>query len=484
MAMTSLDESRTRAEALARRLDARVVETHISWVLLAAHDAFKLKKPLRLPFLDYSTVEARRACCVEEVRVNRRLAPRLYRGVLAVTATASGPLLGGDGPVLDHAVHMARFPEGALFSERLRAERLGAAEVDALADLLARFHAQAPRAGADSAFGEPAQRRERARAALAGVSAVATPEQVEALRDWLECQAQALQPCWEARRAGGLIREGHGDLHLANLIVVDDGIAAFDAIEFDASLRWIDVFDDLAFTVMDFDAHGRRDLAFRLLNRWLDHVGGHADLAVLRFAAVYRALVRAQVCALRGGTVEPSASAYLETALRWTQPQPLQLTLMHGLPGSGKSWQSQRLLEQGAIRLRSDVERKRQAGLDMLADSRAAGLDLYDRASSEHAYAYLLRQAAAVLAAGFPVVLDAAFLRREERQAARELAAQRQVPCSIVSCDAPLPVLRERLLARSGDPSEATVAVLERLAAVAEPLDAQEQAITRVVQAG
>ena len=484
MAMTSLEDSRGRVEALARRLDARLVETHISWVLLAGHDAFKLKKPLRLPFLDYSTAEARRACCLEEVRVNQRLAPRLYRGVLPVTATASGPVLGGEGPVVDHAVHMARFPEGALFSERLRAGRLDASQVDALADLLARFHAQAPQAASASAYGEPAQRRDRALAALERVSAVANAVQFEALQGWLERQAQGLQPQWEARRNGGLIREGHGDLHLANLIALDGGIAAFDAIEFDASLRWIDVFDDLAFAVMDFDAHGRRDLAFRLLNRWLDHLGGHADLAVLRFAVVYRALVRAQVSALRGGTAEPSASAYLQTALHWTQPLPLRLTLMHGLPGSGKSWQSQRLLEQGAIRLRSDVERKRLAGLDMLADSQAAGLDLYNRASSERAYSHLLRQAAAVLEAGFPVVLDAAFLRRAERQAAGDLAAAHQVPCDIVSCEAPLPMLRERLLARRGDPSEATVAVLEQLADVAEPLDAQEQAITRVVHAG
>lgn len=481
MAMTSLEDSRQRVQSLARQLGGRLIETHISWVLLAGGDAFKFKKPLRLPFLDYSTIESRRACCLEEVRVNRRLAPTLYRGVLPVTAGPSGPVLGGDGSVLDYAVHMARFPDGALFSERLRTGRLGASEVDALADLLARFHAQAPRAESGSGLAEPAQRRERALAALAGAAVSAPPGLVRALRAWTESQAQALSPLWAARREQGLIREGHGDLHLANLIVLDEGIAAFDAIEFDASLRWIDVFDDIAFPVMDFDAHGRRDLAFRLLNRWLDHLGGHADLQALRFAAVYRALVRAQVCALRDEAAEPSTARYLETALRWTEPSPPGLTLMHGLPGSGKSWESQRLLEQGAIRLRSDVERKRLAGLDMLADSRAAGMALYDRAASERTYAHLLAQAAAVLAAGFPVVLDAAFLKHAERQAARDLAAAHQVPCTIVSCAAPLQVLRERLQSRVGDPSEATVAVLEQLAARAEALDAQERAITRFV---
>ena len=280
---------------------------------------------------------------------------------------------------------------------------------------------------------------------------------------------------WTTRRNSGRVRECHGDLHLDNLVRLHGEVAAFDCIEFDPALRCIDVLDDVAFTVMDFSARGRQDFAFRLLNGWLDRTGDHAALPALRFSVVYRALVRAQVELLRGAGHEAAARGYLETALSWTVPGQVGLFITHGLPGSGKTFQSQRLLErEGAIRLRSDVERKRLFGLRMLEDSHGKGLDLYGEDATARTYAQLFATARVALRAGYPVVLDAAFLRGAERAQARALAHELGARFSIVNCEAPLPVLRERLLKREGDASEADVAVLERLRAAAEPLTADE----------
>ncbi|HXE51356.1 MAG TPA: AAA family ATPase [Ramlibacter sp.] len=460
--------------ALARSLRAELIETHISWVLLAGDLAYKIKKPVRLPFVDYGTLELRRHFCEEEVRLNRRLAPSLYLGVTGITGTHSAPVLDGAGPALEYAVRMRRFAPGALFGERLQAGTLVSGDVDKLAALLGDFHSESPRA-ADDGFASAERRRSAALAALEGAGRTGTAAERAQLRAWLEAQAAALAPLWTARRDGGRVRECHGDLHLDNLVRLDGEVAAFDCIEFDPALRCIDVLDDVAFTVMDFGARGRQDFAFRLLNGWLDRTGDHAALSALRFSVVYRALVRAQVELLRGAGHEAAAHRYLETALSWTVPGQARLFITHGLPGSGKTFQSQRLLErEGAIRLRSDVERKRLFGLRMLEDSHGKGLDLYGEDATARTYAQLFAAARVALRAGYPVVLDAAFLRGAERAQARALARELDARFSIVNCEAPLPVLRERLLKREGDASEANARVLERLRTAAEPLTADE----------
>lgn len=441
-----------RLDELQRTLGAQLVETHISWVLLGAERAWKIKKTVRFGPVDYTTAEARRRFCDEEVRVNRRLAPELYLGVVML----------GDPP--EPAVEMRRFPAGALFSERLEAGTLTGEDVDALAERLARFHGAAPSAPPAGAFGNPAG---RAQAALD----VAPPE----LRDWIERESERLMPLWAARRERGFVREGHGDLHLANLLAFEGRVLAFDAIEFDEALRWIDIVDDLAFAVMDFAAQGRRDFAFRLLNGWLDRTGDHGGVAVLRFALVYRALVRARVAAARQDA--EGARRYLEAATSWTRNAPPALTITHGLPGSGKTFESQRRLErEGALRLRSDVERKRLFGLAMHEDSHERGLDIYAGDATSRTYAKLFGTAAQWLREGWPVILDAAFLKRAERDAAREIARAAGVPLRILHCDAPDGVLRERLLARRADASEADVRVLQSLTLSAEPLGADETA--------
>lgn len=468
-------------ETLARDLRAQVMETHISWVLLAGDTAYKIKKPVRLPFVDYSSLKARLHFCEEELRLNRRLAPSLYLGITRITGTRARPELDGSGPVLEYAVRMCRFAPGALFSERLARSDLRSEEVDQLAGTIAAFHEAAPRAGPDAGFATPESRRSAALAALDGLHHLAGPAPSRVLRNWLQAEAATLMPLWTARRAAGDVRECHGDLHLANVVSHKGQVLAFDCIEFNEALRWIDIVDDASFVVMDFCARSRPDFAFRFLNAWLDHTGDHGGMATLRFAVVYRALVRAQVEHLRCSGSE-AARRYLATALAWTQPGQARLSIMHGLPGSGKTWSSQRLLEQeAAIRLRSDVERKRLFGLGMLENSRARGLDLYGADTTARTYAQLFGLARTVLQAGYPVILDAAFLHRAEREEAHALARAMRVPFSIVHCEAPLPVLRQRLLARRADASEATLAVLEQLRPGTEALEADELPFLRRV---
>ncbi|WP_053076736.1 bifunctional aminoglycoside phosphotransferase/ATP-binding protein [Caenimonas sp. SL110] len=470
-AESHMEEALTLVQALARQLRAELIETHISWVLLAGETAYKIKKPVHLPFVDYSTLAARRHFCEEEVRLNRRLAPSLYLGVTRITGTCLSPTLDGPGAPIEYAVRMRRFPHGSLFSERLERQTLGHTELDALAALLAQFHLGSSPAA--EAFATAKHRRAVALAALDGAAPLFLPSALESLHTWIETSAAALTPRWDQRLAQGHVRQCHGDLHLDNVVLLDEGVAAFDCIEFDPALSWIDVIDDIAFAVMDLAARGRRDFAFRLLNAWLDRTGDHAGLDCLAFACVYRALVRAQVEHMRGRV--PMARQYAEAALSWAQPRQPHLYITNGLPGSGKTFQSQRLLErEGAIRLRSDVERKRLFGLGALDDSHAKGLDIYSAQATARTYAHLLATARSVLAAGYPVVIDAAFLLRGERAAARALADSMNVRFSIVVCQAPPSVLEERLRLRQGDASEADGNVLAQLRSVAQPLDDDE----------
>jgi uncharacterized protein len=322
----------------------------------------------------------------------------------------------------------------------------------------------------------------RTLAALEGSATLFEPAQRESLATWIGQESARVLPLWQERRAAGHARECHGDLHLANLLELDGAIAAFDCIEFDDDLRCIDVVEDAAFTQMDLAAHGLPALAARFLNAWLEATGEYEGVPGLRLCLVYRALVRATVQQLRA-PASAEARRYAGQALAWSRCAAPRLVITHGLPGSGKTYASQQLLEaMGAIRIRSDVERKRLYGLDALANSQASGVAIYTPQAGRQTYARLFALARMLLAAGWPVVLDAAFLLRDERAQARELARELKAPFSILDCDATLEELRQRLRQRRGDASEADVAVLDKLRLVAEPLDEDER--TTVLGAG
>ncbi|MEJ8827285.1 AAA family ATPase [Variovorax humicola] len=481
--------------ALRRQLQAStgepvaLVETHISWVLLTSSLAYKLKKPVRLAFVDFSTLAARRHFCAEELRLNQLHAPGLYLDVLPVCGTPQAPRLGAaddeSAEPIDYVVRMRRFPDGMLLRELLLSGRLDAVELDGLAERLASLHAAAPVAEAASGFGAPERVEGAVMAALDGLEAACGAARILSLRRWVEARVQGLRMAWLLRQRTGAVRECHGDLHLANVVRLDGRLLPFDCIEFDPALRWIDVMSDLAFLTMDLKAHGRTDLAFRFLDRYLQHSGDFEGLPVLRFYEVYRALVRAQVACLRApsGAGQPDAEDYLRCAediVRRAERAP-RLLITHGLSGSGKSTMAGQLLElAGAVRLRSDVERKRLFGLPALARSADRGIDIYTPEATRRSLARIAEGVRLALHAGYPTIVDAAFLRRAERASFRALAASLRLPFAILDLRASPAQLRHRVAARlaeGGDPSEADAAVLERQFAFHEALDAQERAI-------
>ena len=475
----------------------QLVETHISWVLLAGDYAYKLKKPVDFGFLDFSTLARRRHFCDEELRLNRRLAPQLYLEVVAITGTPEAPRIGGPGAPLEYAVKMRRFRREDELDYLAEHAGLREAHVDALALTIARFHAQSEPAAADTGYGTPqaalapciANFDQLAKLGLPGD----VPARLERLKGWTVAEHRLRAPLIELRRTQGRVRECHGDLHLANIVLIDGTPTVFDALEFNPALRWIDVISEVAFTVMDLEHRGRRDLGQRFLDDYLAHSGDYAAVALLPFYLVYRALVRTKVAALRARQPDAATGGHhadedlrelerhLALAERFAAPRSPRLMLTHGVSGSGKSHVASRLVALGSwIRLRSDVERKRLAGIGALSSSGSApDGGIYSPEMTRQTYERLLALAGQVLDAGYPVIVDAAFLRAGQRRPFVAMARARGVDWRILRTHAPEKVMRERIRNRAAqgcDPSEATPEVLARQLRTIETLSDDERA--------
>ncbi len=467
------------------------IETHISWVFLCGDYAFKLKKALDLGFLNYANLQRRQLCGEEELRLNRRTAPDLYLDLIAITGAPDHPSFGE--PAHDYLVRMRRFPAGSLLAERLAAGEEIAPHLDRLTRHLAHFHQQA--AVAPAAYGSPAQARypvvqnfAQIEERLPTLRARLAPQQA-----WAEQRFHTLQPLMEQRRLAGRIRECHGDLHLGNIALIGDEPVPFDGIEFNPELRYIDVMSELAFLTMDLADRGRTDLAARVINGYLEQTGDYRGLPLLPWYQAYRAMVRAKVSAIRLGqeglaaaeqqSLERQCDGYLDLAASYAQPRSPALLITHGPSGSGKSTLTLPLLcQMQAIRLRSDVERKRLFGL---APEAASGSTLaegiYTAVATQRTYNQLLQLAAEVLAAGYPVIVDATFATAEQRAPFQQLASQQGVPFRILHCHAAAEELYRRVTARqamAGEASEADGAVLDRQLTQWQPLTAQEQHLT------
>ena len=479
--------------------EVALIETHISYVLLAAGLAYKIKKAVNLGFVDFTTLALRRHYCDEELRLNRRLAPALYLDVVAVTGSSVQPAFGGDGPVIDWAVRMRAFAQDGLWDRLATRGELQAAHIDALADVLCAFHAGAAVAGPADGFGHAEQVRGPMHETIRTLDALCTATDecasLAELRRW-EAQAfDALRSTFDQRLRDGRVRECHGDLHLGNVTQIDGQATVFDCLEFSPALRWTDVISDVAFMAMDLHAHGLARLSHRFVNAYVERSGDHAGLRVLRYHAVYRALVRAKVAALRVAQLGADASPaerdgassalcrYLDAALASSGHAAPVLMLTHGCSGSGKTALTQTLLERcGAVRIRADVERKRLFGLPALARSAPAfKLRLYSNEATDATQARLRELAELVLRSGHSVILDATFLAYPQREQARALADELGVGFVILDFRASAGTLRERVrqrALRADDASEADLAVLEDQLANAQPLRPAEEAVT------
>jgi uncharacterized protein len=392
---------------------------------------------------------------------------------------------------------MRRFPQEHLLDRLAANDALTPRHIDELAVKTADFHSSASVASAADRFGttsaiqQPAlDNFEQIRAALADSVDL---ESLDFLQQWTAQQCQALAPVFDERKREGFVRECHGDFHLGNIAVVDGEVTLFDCLEFNENLRWIDVMNEVAFLYMDLQDRKKPALAQRFLNRYLEITGDYAGLRTLRFYVVYRALVRAKVHALRAqqsGAAPSQASAartqshgYIALAARLARRGSRAVIVTHGLSGSGKTTHTQSLLElTGAVRIRSDIERKRSQGMGALERTGSAvGEGAYTAELTALTYRRLLTFAQIITEAGYPVIVDATFLKRAHRDDFRRLAQTLGVPFVIVDFVAAEDTMRRRIRERQAqraDASEADIAIFEHQLKTQEPLQPDELALT------
>lgn len=474
-----------------------VIETHISWVLLTGQYVYKIKKPVNFGFLDFSTLEKRHLFCEEELRLNRRLAPHLYLGVVSIHGSAAHPEINGQGPVIEYAVKMQQFPQAAQL-DRLLAERgLDTYVLDKLAEKIAAFHLSIEPVAKDSGFGDLVHVQQPILENFEHIRASIDDQSIAALLDklerWSKHQLKELADVIQQRKVQGFVRECHGDMHLRNIAWWNDDIIIFDCIEFNKNFYWIDVMSEIAFLVMDLEDRQQDALARRFLNSYLGITGDYEGLRLFHFYKVYRALVRAKVAALRtcqeqAGTEEYKDTfkeflQYLKLAERYIHPTAPCLLINHGLSGSGKSFSTRLILQKyPAIQIRSDVERKRLFQTIKGSDTtNAIEQGIYTPEATHKTYSRLVDIARCLLLAGYSVVIDAANLKLNQRQLFIDLARVIHIPYFILDFQAPVPTLRARVKQRAqqgGDVSDATPEVLEHQVATYEPLSPDEKPFT------
>ena len=473
------DQSEVVAFLAARLAPARRIDTHGAMVFLSGDRAYKLKRAVKFPYMDFSTADRRAAMCTAEIDINRQLAPEIYLGVAPIHRDRDGGLVLGEpeeacAAAVDWLVVMRRFDEEGMLDRMAARGALTPELMTALGARIARFHDGLP--AITAGFSGPDDYRHSVAADVRQMREAGDrldPPTSEALA---EAMPRALEPFVELvarRQAAGAVRRCHGDLHLRNIVLLGGRPVPFDAIEFSDKIANIDVLYDLAFTLMDLSRQGLDALANRLLNEWLWRIAdlpaaAHDEaLALLPLFLSRRASIRAYVdsaiTAVSGGDNAP-ARAYQQAALRFLQPMPPRLLAVGGLSGSGKTTLALKLAPEigrtpGAVVVRSDVERKRMAGIG-LEERMPAGS--YSPELSDRVYAALLTRAERVLRTGHSVVLDAVFAREDERRAVEALATKAGVPFEGIWLDVPKDVAQARVAARKGDASDATPDVVER----------------------
>ncbi|MET1081348.1 MAG: bifunctional aminoglycoside phosphotransferase/ATP-binding protein [Pseudomonas sp.] len=469
----------------------QVIETHISWVLLTGPFAYKLKKPVNFGFLDFTDLAARQHFCQEELRLNGRLTQDLYLDVLPITGSAEAPQLNGDGPVIEYAIKMRQFPQSHLLGEIQARGELSDQHIDALAQQIATFHLNTPTVPVEHELGTPEavmapvrQNFEQIRPLLKDKADLV---QLDALEAWAESSYARLLPLLERRKAQGFIRECHGDIHLGNAALIDGQVVLFDCIEFNEPFRLTDTTADSAFLVMDLEDRGLKPLARRFLSGWLEHTGDYDALELMNFYKAYRAMVRGKVSlfslgheadAVQRAVILRQYRRYADLAESYSAIPSRFLAITHGVSAVGKSHVAMRLVEAlGAVRLRSDVERKRLFGEQPAGTQGHLNSGIYDPAASSSTYDRLHQLAETVLHAGFPVIIDATYLKQAQRQTAWQAAEHTGTPFLILDCQAPNEVIAGWLEQRQNDgrdPSDATLEVIQAQQASREPLNEDE----------
>ena len=467
--------------------DFQLIETHISWVILTGDFAYKIKKPVDLGFLDFRELARRKHYCTEELNLNRRYTPEIYLGVVPVTGTEDAPQIDGTGPVLDYAVKMQQFETTNLLASVSKAGGLDMHLVRSMASELAKSHHDFP--SAHTATDNPAamqaamfQNFEQVREYAIDDSAIA---QLDSLEEWTRTHIAQSLPLMTERLQQGYVKDLHGDLHLNNMVVLHGKVRFFDCIEFNEHFRVMDTIAEIAFVAMDMADRG--ESAQQVLNDYLEYRGDYAGLPLLNLYRVYFAMVRAKVNLMRESTSNSELQAtgayqdfsrFVKLALSYTEDKPPFVALMHGVSGSGKSTIAAQVAERfGAIRLRSDVERKRLFGLSPDDSSEAIEADIYTAEASRNTFEQLASLCQGVIEAGLPCIVDATFLEQSGRRPFIELAGALDVAVIILDCIASANTLVTRLQYRTqhaNDASEADVEIMQEQLSAAQAFDANE----------
>jgi len=440
-----------------------LVETHISWVFLAGERVYKVKKPVNLGFLDFTTLARRRHFCREEVRLNRRLAPDVYLDVVEIKGHRRAPRLDGPGRAIEVAVLMRRLPAERMLESLVKRDAAPPELLDAIGATVARFHAGAETGGEIDELGGLDTMRRNWDENFAQTDALGPDILPEVTRAAVRAAVAAVlegeAPRFAARVAAGRSRDCHGDLQAQHVCCVEP-VQIFDCIEFNHRFRFGDVAGEIAFLAMDLERLGRPDLAIRFLNAYLEESGDYEAVPLLDFYRAYRAWVRGKVVSFQVADHPDRAAearALFALAGRFAEPaRRPRLLVTTGVMGSGKSTAARLVAPRlGAVVIRTDAVRKRLAGLPLREHGAAAyGEGLYTPEMGQRTYAEALRLAGELLRAGWPVIVDGAFSRAEERAEARAVAGRARVAFGILWCDAPDEVLGGRLRERSRDRHE------------------------------
>jgi len=468
-----------------------LIETHISWVILTGDFVYKVKKPVYFGFLNFSTLEKRKFYCEEELRLNRRLAPDLYLEVIQITGSTDNPLLAGNGKAIEYAVKMLQFSQDMQLDHVLARNELKQDMIDSIANLIADFHQIIERSGDDTDYGNPEQVYQPVKENFIQIRECVTDksklELLSTLEQWSEDTFYKIKNIFSQRKKSGFIRECHGDLHLRNLAWYENEPLAFDCLEFNPNLRWIDVISEIAFLIMDLQDHKQPELAQRFLNRYLELSGDYKGCSVLRFYLVYRAMVRAKVDAIRTHQVSISKKesdeannefySYLQLAFNYTKLETPIIIITRGMSASGKSTITKELLEKtDAIRIRSDIERKRLFNIQSDHDSHAeVEHGIYTHEATNKTYVKLLELTDSIIDAGLSVIVDATFSSIEQCKLFKELATKKQAHFIILEFFASDETLKQRIRGRKNDVSDADLTILENQIKNWQPLEQDEK---------
>lgn len=465
----------------------KVLQTHISYIFLTGNYAYKLKKPVNLGFLDFSTLEKRKYYCQQELTLNKKIAPDIYLEVLPITQREKSLEINGKGEVIEYVVKMSQFPQGTLLSEMEQGGKLTESLIVELGKKVANFHKSTQTNDYIREFGQPEKIQEainnnyQQTEKYLGV----TQEQKQFIetKEFTDRFFQDSYDLLKERVSDGLIRECHGDLHLKNICFWRDKIQLFDRIEFNEPFRFVDVMYDVAFTIMDLEFRECGELATVFLNNYLEYTGDWKGVQVLPLYLTRQAYVRGKVNSLMLDDLEISeeekrharqqAKQYYHLAWKYTRPKPGRLWMMSGLSGSGKTTVAREIAKENkAIHLRSDAVRKSLGGIEI---EKTGCEEIYTPEMTAKTYEKLLEIGVLLASQGWCVILDAKYDQQQLRGEVITETKRRNLPLQIVYCEAPLEVLRDRVAKRQGDISDATPSLLAQQKQNAEPFTETER---------